>query len=118
MDRMMALIDREEALSRVGHDEELLAELAMLFLGEYPVSLQELDEAVASGNTQLLERSAHALKGSVANFGAAPVVNHALELEKMGRSGNMDGAVDSLHRLHETLDSLKAELLALATPQA
>src|SRR5262249_1948141 len=61
-------LDRALALSRVGGDAELLKEIAMLFLEEYPRVLDELRNAIARGDARSVERTAHGLKGSVSNF--------------------------------------------------
>src|SRR5262249_41046928 len=57
-----------EALSYIGGDEMLLAELAAIFLQEYPQLLENLRTAVASSDVEALIYHAHALKGSVSNF--------------------------------------------------
>ncbi len=100
------LMDREAAMERVGNDLELLQEVARLFLEEYPESLQRIRSAIERGSARDLERAAHALKGSVSNFGAKKVVQAALELEKLGRSGTVEGA----ERLYQALEQELAHL--------
>lgn len=56
-------LDRQFALSRVGGDEELLKEIALIFLEDYPNSLREIRAAIASGDASQLERAAHSLEG-------------------------------------------------------
>lgn len=108
------LFDRESALARVGDDEDLLSELVRIFLDDYPNSLREMQEALAQGNSKLLERAAHSLKGAVANFGAEDVVKEAFELERLGRSGNLSHANSNLQRLCVVLQQLEHELRPLA----
>jgi HPt (histidine-containing phosphotransfer) domain-containing protein len=108
------LFDRESALARVGDDEELLAELVRIFLADYPSSVREMEQALAQGNSQLLERAAHSLKGAVANFGAEDVVSEAFALEKMGRAGDLSHANSNLERLCRVLSQLHEELRPLA----
>jgi len=107
------LFDRESALARVGDDETLLAELVKIFLADYPNNIRDIEEAVAEGNPQLLERAAHSLKGAVANFGADDVVKEAFELERMGRAGNLSHANGNLQRLCRVLQKLEHELRPL-----
>ena len=102
------------ALSRVGGDRQLLAELAGLFLGEFPGLLDKLRVAVAQGDAQDVETHAHSLKGSAANFGADRTSGYALHLEQMGRERDLAGASDILSALEHSLESVRPELEALA----
>lgn len=112
-DKSDAVFDRALALSRVGGDVELLKEIAVLFLNDYPKSLSELHQAVESGDARMLERTAHGLKGSVSNFGARPVVDAALQLETMGRAQKLVEVEQVLHTLELALAVLRPELESL-----
>ena len=108
------LLDRELALVRVGGDIDLLKEIASLFLEMYPEVLEEIRYAADHKDAKALERSAHGLKGSVANFGAATAVESARNLEYMGRDSKLDHAPSELRNLEQALAALKPELEALA----
>jgi HPt (histidine-containing phosphotransfer) domain-containing protein len=108
-----ALFDKAVALSRVGGDEELLKEIAVLFLDDYPKSLTELREAVEARDAKRVERSAHGLKGSVSNFGARPAVDAALKLETMGRAQELVEVEQVLRSLELALALLRPELESL-----
>jgi two-component system sensor histidine kinase/response regulator len=108
-----ALFDKTVALSRVGGDVELLKEIAMLFLDDYPKSLSELRQAVESGDAKGVERTAHGLKGSVSNFGARPAVDAAFQLETMGRTRTLVEVEQVLHTLELALAALRPELESL-----
>ena len=99
-------LDHAVVLERLGGDEELLQEVAQLFLEEYPSLMSEMREAARSGDAHRLERAAHSLKGSIANFGAESAVQAALTVERIGRSGDLAGAVDAF----EQLDALMRQL--------
>jgi HPt (histidine-containing phosphotransfer) domain-containing protein len=107
------VFDRAVALSRVGGDAELLKEIAILFLDDYPKSLTELHQAVETGDAKRLERSAHGLKGSVSNFGARPVVDAAAELETLGRNQKLVEVEQVLRTLELALAALRPELESL-----
>jgi HPt (histidine-containing phosphotransfer) domain-containing protein len=107
------IFDKSVALARVGGDEDLLKEIAILFLDDYPKSLTELRAAVDTGDARRLERSAHGLKGSVSNFGARPAVDAALQLETMGRAQEMVEVEQVLHTLELALAALRPELESL-----
>lgn len=108
------VLDRALALDRVGGDEDLLREIAGLFLEDYPKLVTNIEEALASRDASGLERASHSLKGAVANFGAEPAYQAALALEKIGRSGSLTGAVEAYQTLAVSLAQLEPELLALA----
>jgi two-component system, sensor histidine kinase and response regulator len=107
------VFDRATALARVGGDLELLKEIAALFLDEYPRALDEIHKALATGDALTLERSAHGLKGSVANFGAGGAVDAAFQLEQLGRAHKLDQVPPSLAALERTLACLHAELSSI-----
>jgi PAS domain S-box-containing protein len=92
-------LDAAEALKRAGGDHELLRELAGLCLDECPKLMADIRDAIARRDGPRLRLSAHALKGSVANFGAAAARAAAEALEEIGRRGDwadVDGAWDEL----------------------
>jgi len=107
------VLDLATALARVGGDLELLKEIAALFLDEYPRELDDIHKALATGDAHLLERTAHGLKGSVANFGARAAVDAAFQLEQFGKARKLDQAPPALAALERTLACLHAELSSI-----
>jgi HPt (histidine-containing phosphotransfer) domain-containing protein len=108
-----AVMDRTVAMARVGGDAELLKEIAGLFLEEYPRMLNDLHKALEAGDSQGVERTAHGLKGSVANFGARVVVDAAFELEQLGRAQKLAEVPQVLTTLELSLAALRGELISL-----
>jgi HPt (histidine-containing phosphotransfer) domain-containing protein len=107
------VLDRDAALERVGGDRELLSEIAKLFLEDYPSNISSIRTAIEQKNAKELERSAHMLKGAVANFAAPGAVEAAFQLEKIGRGGQLDEAwsafdvlLEEFQRLHPALEAL------------
>jgi HPt (histidine-containing phosphotransfer) domain-containing protein len=107
------ILDRATALARVGGDLDLLKEIAGLFLDEYPRALDDIHKALTTGDAQTLERAAHGLKGSVANFGARAAVDAAFQLEQLGHTHKLDQVPQALAALERTLASLHAELSSI-----
>ena len=103
-------LDHELAMARVGGDAELLKELAALFLEESPRLMTELRDAYARADSRAVERTAHGLKGSVANFGAKRAVEAAFQIEQSGRAGDLGPVANLLAALDEALFVLHAEL--------
>lgn len=105
-----SVLDLKLALARVGGDQELLREIAVLFIEECPRAFAEIQEAIVAGDAAKLENAAHALKGSVANFGARDAVDAAFRLEKMGRAKEISEASGTLGELDAALSAVCAEL--------
>jgi HPt (histidine-containing phosphotransfer) domain-containing protein len=85
-----------ELLARFDGDGDLLKELAGIFLQECPRMLDDICEALHTGNAKTLERAAHALKGSVGNFAMPGPWETAQRLEWLAKSGQLSGAEDIL----------------------
>jgi len=106
-------VDRQLSLTRVGGDVELLREIAALFIEDCPRALAELRQAVEQREASKLENAAHALKGSVANFGAQVAVDAAFRLERMGRAGELEESAEALGALEHAISAVCTELAAL-----
>jgi CheY-like chemotaxis protein len=99
-----------EILDRVGGDRELLRELVDLFVAQAPRSLAEIRRCVEAGDARGLERAAHLVRGSAATFGAGAVSETAFTLEKLGRSGVLEGASFRVSDLGREMEVLLRDL--------
>ncbi|QXP82968.1 response regulator [Methylococcus sp. Mc7] len=77
---------REEALTRLDHDEELLAEMIGLCIEEIPKHLAALREAGTTADMAALADAAHAIKGMAGHFCAGAVRELAARLEDRART--------------------------------
>ena len=103
-------LDKDAILERLEGDVELLEEIVQLFLEEFPRLLAALRESLANADAAGLRMAAHALKGSLSNFGSLPAVALAFELETMGRNGDLTNAVTVYASLVTSLEQLKPAL--------
>jgi HPt (histidine-containing phosphotransfer) domain-containing protein len=103
-------VDHALALSRVGGDLELLQEIARLFLTDAPHMLNAIRAAIRAGDAHALERSAHAFKGCIANFGAKAATEIAFSLEQMGRNRDLGSAPETFARLQVEQEAVELEL--------
>jgi len=87
-----AVFDRARAFEFVGDSEPLLLEIAAIFLEHTPTVLAEIHTAIKTRDSNLLERAAHSLKGSVSVFGADAARAAAQKLESLGHDGGVGGA--------------------------
>lgn len=99
-------MDWQKALARVGHDEEILLELVDIFLEQWPLIMDEIEQSVARQNPTNLRRAAHTLKGSASVFSARPVVDLAERLSQMGKLANFDHAQRTLRELQDEMERL------------
>jgi two-component system, sensor histidine kinase and response regulator len=106
--------NRMVAMDRVGGDENLLREIAGLFLEEYPGLVREMEAAISTGDPDRLQRAAHTLKGSLGTLGAEKAFPIALDLEMKARHRQMDGLGASLENLRSCMLVLHEELTHIA----
>jgi signal transduction histidine kinase/DNA-binding response OmpR family regulator len=107
------VFDRGKALEQFEGDEELLMEIAGMFVQERPAMMSAIQTAIERGDSQELRIAAHTLKGVVGNFRAEPAVEAALRLEQMGKRGDLSGAAAAWEALNEAIDGLLNALKAL-----
>ncbi|HXE97519.1 MAG TPA: Hpt domain-containing protein [Dongiaceae bacterium] len=93
-------------------DWDLLREVVGIFAADSPLLMAEIQGAIGEGNPIQLNRAAHALKGSVANFGARAAFEAALKLEMMGKQGDMADATEFFTVLEGEIESLQSSLAA------
>jgi HPt (histidine-containing phosphotransfer) domain-containing protein len=100
--------DREFALEQAGQDEELLAELVKLFNETSADDLSKMQKALSEGDAQGVGDAAHSIKGAAASLGIEDIRKAAHDIEKAGRSGNLDGAGSCLPELEQLLGQFES----------
>jgi two-component system sensor histidine kinase/response regulator len=105
--------DLASAIEKTDGDLELLRELAQVFLEEGPRLLGAVGAALAAGDGEQIWSAAHAVKGSVSNFGATAAVDAAARLEALGRDGRIAGAGPVGHELDAAVQDLRKSLAEL-----
>jgi CheY-like chemotaxis protein/HPt (histidine-containing phosphotransfer) domain-containing protein len=112
------VFDASLALSRLGGDRALLAEIARLFLDGLPGRMRDIKEAVAAGDCQAIERASHSLKGALGNLGAAAALEAAHRLEALGQGRRAARARASCAELERELKRLRKALTPIAREHA
>jgi two-component system sensor histidine kinase/response regulator len=107
--------DRADVLARVEGNRDLLAELVDIFRAEHPRLLANLWRSVESGDAKGVQEAAHAIKGTVGNFGAHAAFAAALALEVMGKEGVLTGAGVGVARLEREVDQLERDLVRMGS---
>jgi CheY-like chemotaxis protein len=112
------ILDRASLLTRVDGDADLLSGLVDLFMSEFPKDLLRIRGAIVSGDARSLEAAGHAYKGVLETLSAKAAAAVALQLELMGREGDLTRAADALAALEKETDRLLPVLETLKSAQA
>lgn len=110
--------DLSKLLRGIRGDEALLGRLIDNFLADCPARLGALRRALDAGNAPAVDHAAHGLRGSLLLLGADEAAARALEVEALGRAGNLPEVEEALSRLEAEVTRL-SEFLArrrLTTP--
>jgi CheY-like chemotaxis protein/HPt (histidine-containing phosphotransfer) domain-containing protein len=102
--------DQGELLARVDNDRELLHDLLRIFKEEVPRQLQDLREAVRSGDANRVAVAAHTMKGMLSNLAAIQSAASAERLERLGRSGEKQDFPEALAEFERDVTRLLPQL--------
>ena len=100
------VVNWEEALAQVDGCENLLRHLAELFLAESTGWMSQLERGDRLSRRCPGQALAHTLKGSLGMFGAKAAFDVALELEAMGRTGDLTGCEATYAALETALQQV------------
>jgi PAS domain S-box-containing protein len=103
-DSLPSPVDRVALLARLGGDEDLMRDVAHLFVEDCRERLEAIKSAIDRMDADLLRKEAHTLKGSAANVSADELSEAARVLESMGAAKALEGADAAWRRLSETAD--------------
>jgi len=113
-DKTGSALDLDMALAHVDGDRQFLAELASMFLQDYPRLRSEAHEAIRQGDPKSLERAAHTLKGRLAFFGVQKARDKVIALEMLGRTNNLSSATQMLADVEAEMESILVEFESLS----
>jgi PAS domain S-box-containing protein len=100
-------LDAKALLEWFSGNRKLLRNIVKTFRDDCPGMMARIRSALAANDANLLAEAAHALKGSVGNFGPTAALDSIREMEKIARQGKLDGAWE----LYATLEDEIALLL-------
>ena len=106
-------VDRASLIERVEGDQELLAEMIQLFRQDAPNLIGAMRAALEHGDMEVLERSAHSLKGAAANLSAKAAAEAAMHLEKVAKDKNFEAATARLADVEQVMQRLLPALAEL-----
>lgn len=105
---------RDSLLASVGGDEELLRRMAKTFLADLPSRILAMQNAIRQKEGATLASLAHALKGSVAIFGAEQAASQCRELQQFAQNDNFASAATAFANLKEAIAELEGNLRGYA----
>jgi HPt (histidine-containing phosphotransfer) domain-containing protein len=108
----------ELLLDSVMGDRVLLTEMAELWLADSAKQESQIRNGLASGDAIMVQRAAHALKGSVGTFQASAAQDAANQLEMSTKDADLVGARKAFERLLTQIDLVRQDLRQLARAPA
>lgn len=111
---MAQTFDEAELLERVDNDREFLAETVEMLVSDGPALLAQIRAGVAAGDAAAVGKHAHTLKGMISNFCAPDAQACALEVERIGKGGDLGAAPAAVETLETRVRALTDELTAFA----
>jgi PAS domain S-box-containing protein len=104
----------EFLLESVMGDRALLTEMAVLWIADSANQETQIRNGLDSGDAIMVQRAAHAIKGSVGTFQASAAQDAANQLELSAKDADMVGAMKAFKRLLTQIDLVRQDLRQLA----
>ncbi len=101
------LINYEEALERVGGDQQFLGELLQEMVKQVDSSIPELEKAIAGSDFENLKKLAHGLKGASANLDVTRMVGLFKAMEESSRDQDTEAAQELLSKVKAAQEDLR-----------
>jgi len=108
----------KELLERFNGSHKLLRSLIKTFRDDCPKMMARIRAALTARDAQGLAGAAHALKGSVGNFGPSPAFDTARRLEMAARGGTLDGTWEMFAALEDELAGLLPSLQVIGNSKS
>lgn len=102
--------DKDNALSRLLNNENLLIKVCELYLQSTPVKLEELEDAINNNNLSQISKLSHSLKGSSGDVGAANLHKLFDELEVMASENAMGSMKNKLELIQTSYKKLESTI--------
>lgn len=105
-------VDLDILREELGGDGDLVRNLCRLFGADTPRLMQDIERALATGDLQLVHRTAHRLKGSIGVFHAPQVYEVAQQLEAAADRHDSAPAQSAFDELQCAVGTMLARLNA------
>ncbi len=110
MSEKYQLLDCSGLKTHFAGDEEMIGQLVEVFAETYPGILSELKNSIVLKDFKVIERSAHSLKGMVANFFSETIKEDCFALEKMGKDKALKNVDQYIEKIESNIPRLLEEV--------
>jgi two-component system sensor histidine kinase/response regulator len=110
-------LNADALLERFAGNRKLLRAILKTFREDCPMMMAKIREALKKEDPAAVADAAHALKGSVGNFGETSAFESAREIEKKGRQGKLDGTWETYAALEDDIALLLPALQSIGEPK-
>jgi CheY-like chemotaxis protein len=107
------VLDDVTLRARVGGNVTVLVDILALCPGELDRLMAQLAGAVAAMDAPGIQRAAHTLTGTLGSLSAAQAHATARHLEVLGRTGDLDGALEEFRLLQTEVERVKLAVTSL-----
>ena len=90
-----------------GLDQEQYWEILMEFIEDKKKDMEDLAGGLAKGDTDLVSRLAHKIKGSALNLRLNSLAQSAADIEKAAKEGDVSGIAGDLDILRRGFEALR-----------
>jgi HPt (histidine-containing phosphotransfer) domain-containing protein len=94
----------------LGDNDAIFTKVVQCYLAESAQLVTEISDHVNNNNSKLIEITAHKLKSSSAAIGAVNLTQLCLEMEKLGKLGNVTGCLEKLSQLTQEYEKVAVVL--------
>jgi len=111
------IVDTMLLLNAFDGDWSFLKEIVEVFLSDYPRLMDDLRRANTEGDSDLLLRSAHSLKGMLRNFQADAAAQVAFEIEAKAKAENFVDVPTKIEQLTDRISDVDKMLRTMVAHQ-
>jgi len=103
-------VNVEQIIENSGGDRELVVSIVRIFLKRYRDIMAEIQTSIENSDAEKMWRAAHTMKGTVSYFLVDEILSRVKEIERIGRTGTVDGTLQIFNELSSFMDQLVASL--------
>jgi two-component system, sensor histidine kinase and response regulator len=112
-DNSLKLLDFEAYVKRMGGNREIAVKIIIGFIKQVPVLIENIESAIKTGNTEIIHREAHSIKGGASNIFAEILRESAKELEMNAKSDNIPFLINLLNKIKSDFQQLNEYAMAI-----
>jgi HPt (histidine-containing phosphotransfer) domain-containing protein len=106
------ILNLPAAMAQIEGNSELLRELAVMFLDQYPKLLAEIHDGLSASDLEVVSSAAHTLGSSAGQIGAGRALTSARKLEEVaGKREELSSVAAALARLEAELAVVHSALV-------